>query len=104
MLDRRVDLLMELEDDSIFHLEFQSANDGDMIYREGIYCALIANQYRRKRLRQVVLYAGRRRVSMQSRLELGQSTFAFELVDMLDMDSAALMRSVNLLTMYLRAD
>ncbi|MFP3159660.1 MAG: flagellar biosynthesis/type III secretory pathway protein, partial [Hydrogenobaculum sp.] len=31
--ERRVDLLLELEDDSILHIEFQTTNDNTMLYR-----------------------------------------------------------------------
>ena len=31
--ERRVDLLLELEDNSILHIEFQTSNDKDMLYR-----------------------------------------------------------------------
>jgi hypothetical protein len=39
ILERRADLVLLLEDDSITHLEFQSDNDPDMVFREGIYGA-----------------------------------------------------------------
>ncbi len=58
--ERRADLVLLLADGTILHIEFQSGNDKNMPYREGIYCLLLGQKYRR-RVRQVVLYGDRRR-------------------------------------------
>ena len=52
--ERRADLVLLLADGTILHIEFQSRNDKDMVYREGIYCLMLGQKYRR-RVRQVVL-------------------------------------------------
>src|SRR5271165_1796005 len=65
--ERRADTLFLLKDDSIFHLDFQSGNDRDMPYREGIYGLMAAQKYRR-RIRQTVLYTGLDRMRMHDRL------------------------------------
>ena len=52
--ERRADLVYLLADETLLHIEFQSDNDKDMPYREGIYCLLLGQKYRR-RVRQVVL-------------------------------------------------
>ena len=36
--ERRADLVLLLADESIFHIEFQSGNDNEIPYREGIVC------------------------------------------------------------------
>ena len=54
VMERRADLVALLEDDSIFHFEFQAQNDRHIAYREGIYCLLIAQKYQCQ-VRQVVL-------------------------------------------------
>ncbi len=45
--ERRADLVLSLADGTILHIEFQSGNDKDMPYREGIYCLLLGQKYRR---------------------------------------------------------
>ena len=47
VVERRADLLFLLDDDSIFHLDFQSGNDSDMPYRVGIYGLMAGQKYRR---------------------------------------------------------
>ncbi len=90
--ERRADLLLLLEDESIFHLDFQSENDRDMPYREGVY-GLMAGQKYRRRIRQAVLYAGQERMRMPDRLDLGEIQVAYRLVDIRAFDAAALLRS-----------
>ncbi len=63
--DKRVDLLVELEDKEIFHLEVQTKDEKDMPYRMLLYRLLIRERYGRKRgygsrvpILQMVLYIG----------------------------------------------
>jgi len=63
--DKRVDLLVELEDREIFHLEVQTKDEKDMPYRMLFYRLLIRERYGRKRgyrsrvpILQMVLYVG----------------------------------------------
>ena len=51
---RRVDLVLSLEDGKILHIEFQSENDRFMPYRMVEYWSLIKRTFKRP-LRQVVL-------------------------------------------------
>jgi hypothetical protein len=90
--ERRADLLFLLEDDSIFHLDFQSENDRDMAYREGIY-GLMAGQKYRRRIRQTVLYTGPARMHMRDRLDLGEIQVSYRLVDIRDFDAEAFLQS-----------
>jgi hypothetical protein len=60
VLERRADLVLLLEDKTVLHIEFQSANDKDMAYRAGIYCVLLGHKYR-CRVRQVFCISVRRR-------------------------------------------
>lgn len=90
--ERRADLLLLLEDESIFHLDFQSENDRDMPYREGIY-GLMAGQKYRRRVRQVVLYAGQERMRMPAQLDLGEIQVAYRLVDIREFDAAAFLEA-----------
>jgi len=63
VLERRADLVLLLEDQTILHLEFQSTNDKYMPYRAGIYCVLLGHRYH-CRVRQVVLYVGQPKMRM----------------------------------------
>ena len=90
--ERRADLLLLLEDESIFHLDFQSENDRDMPYRIGIYGLMAGQKYRRK-VRQAVLYAGQERMRMRSRLDLGEIQVAYRLVDIRDFDADTFLNS-----------
>jgi len=69
--ERRADLVLLLADGTILHLEFQSTNDRNMPYREGIYCLLLGQKYRR-RVRQVVLYLGQAKMRMENQVDLGE--------------------------------
>ena len=91
-LERRADAVFLLEDESIFHLEFQTRNDQEMPYREGIYCLLLGKKYRR-RIRQAVIYLGEAKMRMQDKLDLGQTKVAYTLIDIRDIDAATLMAS-----------
>lgn len=78
--ERRADLVLRLEDRRVFHLEFQSDNDNDMPYREGIYGLLIGQKYRTGVL-QVVLYCGLARMRMKSKLSLGKINVEYRLIE-----------------------
>jgi len=90
--ERRADLVLLLADETILHIEFQSGNDKDMPYREGIYCLLLGQKYRR-RVRQVVLYVGQPKMRMEDHVDLGETTAAYTLMDIRDMDARKLMAS-----------
>ncbi len=83
---------MLLADGTILHIEFQSANDKDMPYREGIYCLLLGQKYRR-RVRQVVLYLGQPTMRMEDRVDLGETKSAYRLMDIREMDARRLIAS-----------
>jgi hypothetical protein len=89
VLERRADAVFLLQDDSIFHLEFQTRNDKEMPYREGMYCLLLGRKYRR-RIRQAVLYLGEPRMRMTNKLDLGETRVAYSLIDIRDIDAATL--------------
>ena len=65
--ERLADLLILLEDDTILHIDFQSTNDRDMVYREGLYGVMAAWKYKR-RVQQVVLYMGAPKMRMSDRI------------------------------------
>jgi hypothetical protein len=54
---RRADLVVRLDDESILNLEFQTVNDAQMPFRMGTYALMIGERYQRP-VRQCVLYVG----------------------------------------------
>jgi hypothetical protein len=60
-----------LSDGSILHLDFQSHNDPEMPYRQGIYGLMIGKRYSRRRVRQVVIYMSAARLRMKVALDPG---------------------------------
>lgn len=84
--ERRADLVFSLADESILHIEFQSSNDPDIAYREGIYCFLLGQKYRR-RVRQVVLYIGQPKLHMKNHVDLGETRCSFTLMDIRETDA-----------------
>jgi predicted transposase YdaD len=93
--ERVADLVLLLSDGSILHLDFQSHNDPEMPYREGIYGLMIGKRYRRRRVRQIVIYMGAARIRMKDALDLGGIQVAYQLVDIRQFDAAALLASGN---------
>lgn len=94
VIERRADLAVLLDDETILHVEFQSHNDKDIAYREGMYCLMIAQKYRR-RVRQVVLYVGQPKMRMADRLDLGCTKVEYRLLDIREIDAGELLRSAR---------
>jgi hypothetical protein len=90
--ERRADLVLLLADGTILHIEFQSCNDRNMAYREGFYCLLIGQKYRRP-VRQVVLYMGQAKMKMEDHVAMGPTTFSYTLRDIREIDAPKLMAS-----------
>ena len=90
--ERRADLVLSLADGTILHIEFQSSNDKDMPYREGIYCLLLGQKYRR-RVRQVVLYVGSAKMRMDDHIDLGETKATYKLMDIREIDARQLIAS-----------
>src|SRR5438094_4387588 len=89
--ERRVDLVLSLEDGSILHVEFQSTNDKNMAYRTLEYWSLIKRRFRRP-LRQIVLYVGQARPSIVNRLEEDDLTFQYGVMDIREIEATGLMK------------
>ena len=89
---RRADLVARLGNGRLLHVEFQSRNDNDFVYREGIYCLLIGRQYRLP-VEQVVLYVGQAKMSMKSRLNAGSTKVSIRLIDIREFDVDMFLRS-----------
>ena len=91
-MEWRSDLVALLEDDTVFHFEFQGQNHKSIAYRQGIHGLLIAERYQR-RVRQVVLYVGKPEMRMNSELDTGEIQVSFRLMDIREIDAEMLLRS-----------
>ncbi|MCG6553535.1 MAG: Yae1 family protein [Candidatus Magnetominusculus sp. LBB02] len=83
-----MDLLIELPDDSLLHLEIQSTNDKDMLKRMYLYSALVYNQFEILP-RQVLLYVGNRPLDMKNAV----GSYSYELLDIRDINCSELLQS-----------
>ncbi len=94
--DRRVDLLVELEDGAIFHLELQGTNHPRMAHRMLEYRVLLMERYRGRPIHQTVLYVGTEPLRMADRLEEGGLSFRYHLLDIRDIRCEELLISEDL--------
>jgi predicted transposase YdaD len=78
--ERKVDLLYELDDDSLLHLDLQAQNEWDMPWRELEYRTLLRNLFKRP-VHQAVLYVGEAAMTMPDRIDEPGLTFQYELID-----------------------
>lgn len=81
----RADLVAWLENDKLFHLEFQSSNDSRMSWRMLDYYAQLCQKYDLPPL-QVVLYLGEEPMRMGKGLEHRNLRFEYQTVDIRDFD------------------
>jgi len=93
--ERKADLILEMEDKSIFHLELQTNNDKKMVFRMAEYSLLIAQKYDTKNIYQMVLFVGDGKPNMETKLEIGHGKlkFEYELKDIKEIECRELMDS-----------
>jgi hypothetical protein len=92
--NRRVDLLGELPDGNLVHIEMQSRNEKDFPLRMAEYLFGIGRQYGRLP-RQVALYVGEAPLRMKDRVEGPDVSVRFHLVDIRDLDGERLLASAH---------
>ncbi|HUQ93172.1 MAG TPA: DUF4351 domain-containing protein [Bryobacteraceae bacterium] len=91
----RMDLNARLTDGTLFHLELQGDNDGDIGMRMlGYYAAHW--KWSGVPPRQVVLYVGQKRLKMEDRVEHVNLQFRYKLIDIRNVDGEALLDSRQL--------
>src|SRR5579863_6208070 len=93
--NRRVDLLGELPDGNLVHIELQSRNEKDFPLRMAEYLFGIGRQYGRLP-RQVALYVGEAPLRMKDRVEGPDVSVRFHLVDIRDLDGERLLASADI--------
>ena len=89
-----MDLLGEMADGGLLHLELQSRNDAEMPERMAEYALGIYRRFRRFP-RQIVLYVGERALGMKPELAGPRFAFSYELRDARDLDGDALLDSTD---------
>ncbi len=95
--ERRADLLVELEDDSILHLELQTSNDKNMPYRMLEYYMLISSKYPSREINQMVLYIGESQLKMDSKISKANLNYKYILKDIREISCKELMKSSNVM-------
>jgi len=94
--ERRVDLLLESEDGSILHIEFQTTNDRTMLYRMFEYYSLIKMEYKEKTIHQKLIYLGEDKCNMKNTLKDSKLSYEYELIDLKDFQCDDLLESDNM--------
>ena len=82
--ERETDFLFEISDSagkkSLLHIEFQSRNDKNMVFRNQEYHGIISRKYKLP-IRHYVFYIGRRKPNMMSQLPEDMQFKGFEILD-----------------------
>jgi hypothetical protein len=91
--ERKADLIIELEDRSIFHLELQTHPDKNMPLRMLEYYTLLKQKYPDRKIRQMVLYVGEGAPRMESSINTDNLSFRYELRDIKEIRCKELMES-----------
>ena len=91
--ERRADFILELDDCSIFHLEFQSQSDRNMHLRMLEYYVLLKQRYPDRPIRQMVLFAGEGNPRMENELKDCGIVYTYEIKSMKEIKCRELMES-----------
>ncbi|NPA53143.1 MAG: hypothetical protein GXO21_00580 [Aquificae bacterium] len=94
--ERKADLILELEDGSIFHLELQTQNDKSMPFRMLEYYLLLKQRYKNRPIKQIVLFVGDGKPSMPDRLITDNLSFKYQIKDIKEIECKELLESKNL--------
>ncbi len=77
--ERKADLILELEDGSIFHLELQTKNDKNMPFRMLEYYLLLKQRYKDRTIKQLVLFVGDGKPNMETTIKTDNLCFSYQL-------------------------
>ena len=95
-LEREMDFFYEVEtedgDKFILHLEFQTENEDDMLYRNAEYHG-IALRKKKMEIKHVVVFLGEGKATMPTQLPENQIYKGFDLINIHEFDSATLLES-----------
>ncbi|MEM8893487.1 MAG: hypothetical protein AAGC88_02845 [Bacteroidota bacterium] len=95
-MEREPDFLKKVEDSQgekfILHLEFQTTDDPEMVYRMAEYKAILQRKYKLT-VRQLVIYLGSSRSGMPTTLPEDQQITGFQLANIQDFDTRSTLAS-----------
>jgi hypothetical protein len=95
-LEREMDFFYEVETEDgrkfILHLEFQTENEDDMLYRNGEYHG-IALRKKKMEIKHVVVFLGEGKTTMPTQLPDNQIYKGFDLINIHEFDSKTLLES-----------
>jgi len=93
--DKRADLIVELEDKTIFHLELQSFNDKNMPFRMLEYYLLIREKFKTNNISQMVMFVGDK-LNMPDSITENNLKFSYNLKDIKELNCKELINSNDL--------
>jgi len=93
--ENEADLIVELEDGEIYHIEVQSTNDLNMPQRM-LYYALAIQKVHKKFPKQLVIYVGKEDIEIKNSLEFNNNYFSYEVKNIKDIDYKPLIESDNI--------
>ncbi|MBF0557047.1 MAG: hypothetical protein HQK96_21235 [Nitrospirae bacterium] len=91
---READLVIEVTDGKLIHVEIQSTNENNMLGRMLLYFGLTFNQYKKFPL-QIVLYIGNDPMNMENHMECEGVKYSYKLIDIREIDCRQLLESYN---------
>jgi len=93
-LEREVDFLYQIttqsEEELLLHIEFQTKNDPDMLYRMQEYHGIISRKHRLP-IRHVLIYLGKGRMTMKSDLPSSMVFEGFDSINIYEIDTNLLL-------------
>ncbi|KWT74995.1 hypothetical protein [Candidatus Magnetominusculus xianensis] len=89
---READVVLEVADGKLIHIEIQSTNVKDMLERMLMYIGLILKQYKRLPT-QIVLYVGNEPMNMKNHMEGEGVKYSYKLIDIREIDCRQLLES-----------
>jgi len=89
---READLVIEVTDEKLIHIEIQATNENNMSGRMLLYLGLIFNQYKILPV-QIVLYVGNEPMNMENQLEGEGVKYSYKLIDIREIDCRQLLES-----------
>ena len=93
--EKEADLIVELEDREIYHIEVQSTDDKNMPQRM-LYYALAIQKVHKKFPRQLVIYVGEKDIDIKNSLSFNGNYFSYEVKNIKDIDCKPLIESENI--------
>ncbi len=93
--EKEADLVVKLEDDTIFHLEIQSTDDKTMPKRMLQYALLIENIHGQFPL-QSVLYIGEKEIEIKNSIKTEHINYQFDVKNIKEIDCSVLIESEDI--------